>query len=108
LSDVPEPDTNTPEQIDDFRAKLSVVADSSHVQVYSIDRRQMTFIPDHLQKIFREGLAEYPDFDDFAVNEMKKEINIWNHFKEKETFRTLQETYTMRLKEQKRSDYKKF
>ena len=31
------------------RAKLSVIADSTSVEIYALDRKQLTYIPDYVQ-----------------------------------------------------------
>ena len=56
----------------------------------------------------RDGLREVGDFDEYDVINMRKQTIEWNKLKEKESNKALLETYTQRLKDQQRSDFKKF
>ena len=56
----------------------------------------------------KDGIRELNDFDEYDVIDARKQKIKWNELKEKEANKSLLETYTQRLKDQQRSDFKKF
>eukprot|EP01016_Furgasonia_blochmanni_P006039 TRINITY_DN12405_c0_g1_i2.p3 TRINITY_DN12405_c0_g1~~TRINITY_DN12405_c0_g1_i2.p3 ORF type:complete len:126 (+),score=25.57 TRINITY_DN12405_c0_g1_i2:272-649(+) len=64
-------------------AKLSVIAESHTVEVFTLERTHFAYIPDYLQKAILNGLQLIKEFDDVDVNQLRREDAEWTRKKEK-------------------------
>ncbi|KRX10115.1 Cyclic nucleotide-binding protein [Pseudocohnilembus persalinus] len=66
-----------------FKAKLSVIADTNDVQVYTLKKDQLQYLPPTLQKYFLQELSEVKEFDDIDLPKEARHINYWENIKDR-------------------------
>ena len=70
-----------------MKSLLSIIADSGVVEVYILDKTDMSYIPDHILKHIFEEIAKEkePDrpFSWDIIEEKKEEFINWEQFKVK-------------------------
>lgn len=78
------------------RCKMSVVADSNSVKVYTLTRQSLPFVPDDIKKIMVKGARKYGEFDQFVDEDKLEEEAQWEKLKREIVEETIQQSFQER------------
>lgn len=82
---------------------LSVIADSGSVEVYILDKHDMSLLPDNVLKKIFDKISQLKEPDrplhESKIEEVKKKMMKWEQFKIKSVEKIMQERFAEKYKE---------